>query len=373
MKRKLAICLTTIMVLSMTACGANGASQDAGNGENAAAENAELSNGSEGNGEMIGEEDSKEQESGTGQLGLRDVEYHGINSAGTDTDKLAFLQGNLVLVLDFGEGSDIVSDLGINEYGNFGTLSGDAQIAFGLENYALNEIPTFILKTKEFTLKTDMQVKNEINIREGAEVLEASDGSYTIANTPDYEGAYDALVTLEGTTTKIAFEIRKCDSFEIAEAFAKYMQKNLKYYRLETSKDISVATDANGNAADLSSYIFFRDALAKSMVDKFGLNVRDHRALMNCTGSRHDFNYDGLWSVNFDGPTYQLDEMETEPVDFMGYKAYVIPADVVYLVYSEGGEDKCVEIEVRQSGCPETVEGTLELMEQDLFSNYFEE
>lgn len=367
MKRKLALVLTIIMVLSMTACEADNTSQDMGNGENAVAKNGELANGNE------NLDDVEEQEAGVNGLGLRDVEYHGINAAGTDTDKLAFLQGNYVLVLDFGQGSDIVSGLGINESGDFGTLAGDAKIAFGLQNYSLNEIPSFIMKTEEFMLKTDMESKNEISIPEGGQVVEASDGTYTIAGYPDREDAFEALVTLEGTDRTIAFEIRRCADIETAETFVKYMQKNLKFYRLASSKDISVATDANGNPADLSSYIFFRDVLAKSMADKFGLNVRDHRALMNCTGARHDFNYDGLWQVNLNGATYQLDEMETEPVDFMGYKAYVIPADMIYLVYSQNGEDKCIEIEVGQSGCPETIEGTLELMEKGLFSNYFEE
>lgn len=354
MKRRIVLLLATIMTISVTACGENSSQSEVGEG---------ISGEIIGNGEEAEGEENAESTTG---LGLRDIEYHGINSNGTDTDKLAFLQDNRVFVLNFGDGSDIVSGLGINENGLFGTLDSEAQIAFGLDDYVLNEAPEFVIKTQGFTVSTNLEISNDLYIPDGAEVIEASDGSYTIASYPDFEGAYNVRATLEDGYTNAVFEVRNCDSTETAEKFAQYMQKNLKYYYLESRDDISMATDRNGEEVDLTSYIFFRDVLAKSIAEKFGLNVKSHKALMNCTRSVHDLDYDGAWEVDFDGSLYETDGIE--PVDFMGYKAYVVPGEKLYLQY---GEDACIEIEPNYYS--ENEIDILKEVEKKLFSNEFPE
>lgn len=381
MKKKVAMLLTCVLALSLCACGGeeNSENKEAQSGSKsevvASGEEKEVSASTEQSGEDTQTGGAEVEEPAQEGLGFRgEVDYQGINEAGTDTDKLAFLAGDTVHIFDFGDGCNMAAELVMGDRGMVTSMEEDVNLYFTSGSSPRNEDADFGLYREGIHIGfSGIEREGEMHVPDDVELITSEDGTYTYMNSHNMEGFYDVSMTPEGGSFPVVVDFNVVDSLDVLFSTVEWMKTNYRCYKLVNYEDITSAVDIDGNWVDLSSYIFYEDILARELKDYFGIVVKDYTVFEDGTSYNYDLQLDTLIEANLSHTLAATDFTEEDAIDFLGYKAYVIPGKEIYLQYNfnDWSVDKgdVISFEIHPKEKITTVEETLAYLEDRLFSD----
>ncbi len=389
MKKKVAMLLACVMVLSFCACGGEESSnekegqgsltemtvsgEDTGNTSAVANDEAQSSNTE---GDDLGQGDGAEAENPVQEgLGFREeVDYQGINEGGTDTDKLAFLDGDTVHIFDFGEGCDIAAEIAMNHRGLVSSIEEDVQLHFSAGGSPREEFTSFgLYREGLYIIYNGIKRQGELWAADDEVIVVSEDNSFAYVNSSMMEEYYDVSMTPNGGSFPVVVNFAGVDNLDTLYATVEWMKTNYQCYKLVTYEDINSAVDIDGNWVDLSSYIFYEDILARELKDYFGIVVKDFTVFEDGDGSYYDFKSDTLIETNFSASLSSQDFTEEDAIDFLGYQAYVVPGKEIYLQYNFNdwsvSKGDIIRFKINPKETLATEEETLVYLEDRLFSD----